>query len=167
MSVGGTQRTARTERRENAISVIAGDISAMFSPADPGGTPTPLDPEGNLRLSTGDLVRVRMSGFEPGTTVEAWLFSTPVLLGTAVVNDAGRVDKTFTIPAGTPEGAHRIALKARTTDNKDASIGIGVIVGDWKAENNMSTVLIVGAVCLAVLGALLLPAVTRRRRREA
>lgn len=167
MSLGGAQRTAQTERKNNSISVIAGGISAMFSSADPNGTPTPLDPEGNIRVSTGDLVRVRMSGFEPGTTVEAWLFSTPVLLGTAVVNDAGRVDKTFTIPAGTPEGAHRIALKARTYDKQDASIGIGVIVGDWQAEDNMSTLLIVGAVCLAVLGALLLPAVSRRRRRQA
>lgn len=167
MSIGGTQRESRTERRDNAISVIAGDVQATFSPADPGGTPTPLDPEGNIRVSTGDLVRVRMSGFEPGTTVEAWLFSTPVLLGTAVVNEEGRLDTTFTIPAGTPEGAHRIALKARTTDKKDATIGIGVIVGDWRAEDNMSTLLIVGAVCLAALGALLLPAVSRRRRQRA
>ena len=82
-----------------------------------------------------------------------------------MVTDSGKLDRTFTIPVGTPEGAHRIALKARTADKKDASIGLGVIVGDWKAEDNMSTILIVSAVCLAVLGALLLPAVSRRRRR--
>lgn len=167
VSLGGSATEARTERKDNAISVLAGGLAATFSSADPGGASTPLDPEGNIRVSTGDLVRVKMSGFEPGTVVEAWLFSTPVLLGTAKVGDDGRVDETFAIPAGTPEGAHRIALKARTADKKDATIGIGVVVGDWAAEDNMSALLIVGAVCLAVLGALLLPAVSRRRRRQA
>ena len=164
MSVGGVAATADLQRQDNAITVSVGDLKATFSSADGTGNPVPLDPDGNVRLNPGDNVKIKMAGFAPGTQVEAWLFSTPTLLGRAKVKWDGSIDSTFTIPASIPTGAHRIALKAKTADGKDATIGLGVMVGDWHGEKGMSTLLIVIPVCLAVAGALLLPAVSRRRR---
>ncbi len=43
-----------------------------------------------------------------GQTVDGWLFSTPVHLGSAVVTAAGAA--TFTIPTGVPAGTHRLVV---------------------------------------------------------
>jgi hypothetical protein len=153
------------ERRDNAITVTVGDIAATISSSDSSGNPVPLDPDGNVRLNPGDGIKIKMSGFDPGTSFEAWLFSTPTLLGRAEVGWDGTIDVDFIIPDSIPAGAHRIALKGTTADKKDATIGLGVMVGDWHSESNVSTWLIVVPVCAAIFGAMLLPAVTRRRRR--
>lgn len=127
----------------------------------------PLDSAGNVRLRTGDSVRINLAGFEPGTTMEAWLFSTPVLLGTSVVGDDGSVTGTFTIPSDAPAGAHRVVIVARTKDGEPATLAVGVNVGEWKKESSLTVWLIVTPIVVAVLGALLLPATRRRRKNVA
>ena len=112
-------------------------------------------------------MRIRASGFEPGSTVDGWLFSTPVRIGSAKVDDKGAVDATFVIPAGTPSGAHRVAIEARTADGKPTTIAVGLRIGEFEKESNIATRLIIGAIVAAILAALFLPAVTSRRRRTA
>jgi hypothetical protein len=165
VSVGGTARTPTLERRDNAITVTAGDFAATFSSTDSDGRPTPLDPDGNVRLKPGDNVQIKMSGFAPGSGVEAWLFSTPMLLGRATVSTDGSIDTVFTLPKDIPAGAHRIALKAVTDSGDETTVSLGVMVGDWQRETNRPTMLIVAIVLAAVIGALMMPAVSRRRRR--
>lgn len=55
----------------------------------------------------GDTIRVGVGEGLQGLTFETILFSTPVTLGTATVADGGF---EVTIPAGTPAGAHRVAV---------------------------------------------------------
>lgn len=54
---------------------------------------------------------------EAGQSVNGWLFSTPTLIGTAVVDGAGNA--TFTLPTDVPAGAHRLAI----TDSQDNLLG--------------------------------------------
>ena len=164
VKVGDTVQRTTVTRENNQLIVSAGPLKAEFGSADPSGSVQPLDVDGNIRLRPGDTVRIKLTGFEPGSTVEAWMFSTPQLMGTAQVGDDGSVVGMFTIPEKLEAGAHRIAVVARTEDGKPATLTVGVRVGDWEKESSIAVWLIVLPILLAVAGALTLPATRRRRR---
>jgi hypothetical protein len=167
VSVGDKAEAVTVERADNQVTVKAGALSATLGSLDKNGQVGSLDADGNVRLKPGDTVRIKLAGFEPGSVVEAWLFSTPVLMGTARVSADGTVTGLFVIPKNAPTGAHRIAVVARTKDGKPATLTVGVKVGDWKKENSITVWLIVLPIVLAVAGALTLPATRRRRRNQA
>lgn len=163
--IGDKSQKAQVSRINNQLVVTAGPLRAEFGAMNAGGAVSALDLDGNIRLKSGDTVRVKLSGFEPGSTVEAWLFSTPQLMGTAKVGADGSVVGLFTIPENVPAGSHRIAVVARTNDGKPATLTVGIKVGEWKKESSLAVWLIVLPIVLAVVGALTLPATRRRRRR--
>ena len=163
--MGSRAVTSQTTRQNNAISVSVGSVSATFTPADAKGNPAALDAGGNIRLKVGDRIKIKMSGFQPGSQVEAWMFSIPVLLGRTTIGPDGMMNQDFVVPASVASGLHRIAVTAVSAEGKKTTIGLGVRVGEWKKENNMTVLFIVVPVAFAILGALLLPAVSRRRRR--
>lgn len=165
--VGDSEQKAVVERVNNQLVVSAGEMKATLGGIGAGGSAVPLDSDGNVRLKPGDNVRIRLAGFRPGSTVEAWLFSTPVLMGTAKVGADGSVVGNFAIPRNSPEGAHRIAIVARTKDGKPATLTVGVMVGEWEKGAGVTVWLIVLPIVLAVAGALLLPATRRRRQLSA
>jgi hypothetical protein len=154
-------------REDNQIVVQAGSVTAKVAGVNEAGEPMSLDADGNIRIPAGSRVRIRASGFEPGTLVDGWLFSTPVRIGSATVDGDGAMDATFVIPENAPAGAHRIAVEARTADGKKTTITVGVMVGDFEKESNIATWLIVCALLLATGLAVLLPAVSRRRPPQA
>ena len=166
VKVGDEIEDATVERADNQLVVTAGALKAVVGGMNPDGSPMALDEAGNVRLRTGDTVRIKLAGFEPGSVMEAWLFSTPVLLGTTKVGADGAVTGTFTIPDNAPSGSHRVVIVARTTDGKPATLAVGINVGEWEKESSLTVWLIVLPIVAAVAGALLLPA-TRRRRRTA
>ena len=165
--IGEKVQQTTVTRLNNQLVVSAGPLKAEFGSLDPSGAPAALDAEGGIRLRSGDAVRIRLTGFEPGSTVEAWLFSTPQLMGTAKVGDDGSVVGTFRIPQDVEAGPHRIAVVARTEDGKPATLTVGVKVGDWEKESSVAVWLIELPIVLAVAGALTLPATRRRRRSSA
>lgn len=164
--VGDRSEKAVVSRVDNQLVVSAGPLKAEFGASGADGTPRPLDVDGNIRLAPGDTVRIKLSGFEPGSVVEAWVFSTPHLMGTAKVGADGSMVGTFTTPGNLGDGAHHIVVVARTEDGKPATLTVGVKVGDWEKESSLAVWLIVLPIVLAASGALTLPA-TRRRRPSA
>lgn len=131
LKVGDKTETATVERADNQLVVSAGALKAVVGGLNPDGSQMALDDDGNVRLKTGDAVRIKLAGFKPSTVMEAWLFSTPVLLGTTKVGADGSVTGTFTIPKNAPEGAHRVVIVAQTTDGKPATLTVGINVGEW------------------------------------
>ena len=166
VTVGDKTAPSTVERIDNQLTVTSGDLSATVGGIAPDGGNTALDADGNVRLQPGDTVRIKMAGFDPGSNVEAWLFSTPQLMGSAKVGPDGMVVGTFTIPKNISLGSHRIAIVAQTVDGKSATLAVGIKVGEWKKGRSITVWLIVLPILLAMGGALLLPAVIRRRRIE-
>lgn len=166
VKVGNTRQAATITRAENQLIVSAGALKATLAAIDSTGSVTSLDADGNVRLKSGDRIRIKLAGFKPGSIVEAWLFSTPMLMGTAKVAEDGSVTGTFTIPKDVPKGSHRIALVTKTNDGKPTTLTVGVMVGEWEKGANVAIWLIVLPIVLSIAGALILPA-TRRRRRAA
>lgn len=164
LKIGDSTKPATVTRVDNELVVSAGPIQANLAAIDETGTARALDADGNVRLKTGDTIRIKLSGFEPGSTVEAWLFSVPILMGTAKVKTDGTVTGLFTIPKNASKGAHRIAVVTKTSDGKPATLTVGVMVGDWDGGDNVALWLIVLPIVFAVVGALLLPATRRQLR---
>lgn len=165
VKVGNKVETATVQRIDNQLVVSAGPLKATLGGVNADGSSVPLDTDGNVRLKSGDVVRIKLAGFKARSVVEAWLFSTPALLGTAKVGPDGTVTGAFAIPKNVENGAHRIAIVAKTADGKPATLTVGVMVGDARSESQVTVWLIVLPIALAVAGALILPARHRRRRR--
>lgn len=167
VQVGDSLEEPTIERSDNQLVVTAGPLKAVVGGLNPDGSVMPLEKDGSVRLRMGDKVRIKLAGFMPGRTMEAWLFSAPALLGSAKVGADGTVTATFDVPRDTPPGPHRIVVVARTKDGKPATLAVGVNVGEWQKESSLTLWLIVTPIVVAVVGALVLPATRRRRPRTA
>jgi hypothetical protein len=165
VQVDGVETKSQVSRENNQLVVSAGALKATIGGLNKNGTAMSLDEDGNVRLRSGDVVRIKLAGFRPNSTVEAWLFSTPVLLGSSVVSADGSVLGDFTIPKNSSEGSHRIVIVAKSKYGKATTFTVGVEVGEIARTSTITRVLISIPVALAVLFGLFLPAVSRRRRK--
>ena len=165
VTVGNESVSATVERIDNQLTVTAGKLSATVGGMNQDGGNTALDDDGNVRLKSGDVVRIKLAGFDAGSTAEAWLFSTPQLMGSAKVGPDGVVVTNFAIPKNVSQGSHRLAIVA-PVDGKPATLAVGIKVGESITETSFTVWLIVLPIIFAIGGALLLPAVIRRRRHE-
>jgi hypothetical protein len=166
VSLGGAKAPTTLSRENNQIVVRAGDVTATLGGIDSTGKTTALDGDGNLRVVPGQKVRIKMNGFQPGSIVDAWLYSTPYHLGSTTVDTNGVASAEFTLKSDVPTGAHRISILARLRNGKPAQFTLGVAVGAYKKERNMAVWVIITPVVLAVGLAMFLPAVYRRRKKS-
>ena len=77
---------------------------SLLTEASRGGVSAPAS------ARAGETITVTVGTASAGDTVHVWLFSTPTLIGTAVVAADGTV--RVTIPADTVAGVHRLAVTA-------------------------------------------------------
>jgi hypothetical protein len=166
VQVGDNVGPATVTRENNVVVVKVGDASTGFAGVDDSGNVAPLDNNGNIGLRPGSQVRIRADGFEAGSDVEAWLFSTPTKLGHVQVDATGAIDATFSIPKSAPVGSHRIAVVAKLKNGKKATFTLGIAVTNFKKGKNVTPWLIGIPLVLATLSGLFLPPAVRRRRRQ-
>jgi uncharacterized repeat protein (TIGR02543 family) len=165
LDVGGVSTKVDMTRENNQLVISSGSLRAVLSGLDDKGATRALDADGNLRLSGGDVVKLNVGGFKPGSTVDIWLFSTPQRLGTAKVGADGRMSGAFTIPKNVEEGPHRIAITAKLPNGKSATFTLGIAVGEIARTSTLTRVLIAIPIVLAVGFGLILPNQLRRRRK--
>lgn len=151
-------------RTANQLVLQSGSLSATLSSQTAAGGISPLDNDGNLRLESGDIIKLSMDGFKPDSEIDVWFFSTPIKLGTVVVEADGTVSASFRVPNNIEDGAHRVAVVAKLADGKPATFTLSVIVGKLKTTSTLTRVLIVIPITLAVFFGFLLPTRFRRRR---
>jgi hypothetical protein len=167
VQVDGVATDAVVTRQANQMVINAGSLNATLSGFDDSGKRLPLDSDGNLHLSNGDVINVSIGGFKPGSTVEVWLFSVPRKLGTLVVGSKGNVEGRFLIPVGTKSGSHRVVVTARLANGKATTFTLGILVGNISKSSTLTRVLIAIPITLAIGFGFLLPTQLRRRRRLA
>ena len=165
LNVGGVSTKVELSRENNQLVMQSGAMKAVLSGLDDKGATRALDADGNLRLSGGDVVKLNVGGFKPGSTVDIWLFSTPQRLGSAVVGADGRVSGSFAIPKNVEDGPHRIAITARLPNGKSATFTLGIAVGEIARTSTLTRVLIAIPIVLAIGFGLILPNQLRRRRK--
>ena len=165
VQVDGVDTKAQISRVNNQLVVSAGALKATIGGINENGSAMSLDSDGNVRLRPGDVVRIKLAGFKPGSTVEAWLFSTPVLMGASLVGVDGSVTGNFVVPKNASQGAHRIAVVAKAVDGKPTTFTVGVAVGVVSETSTWTRVLIAIPITLAIGFGFLLPNQLRRRRK--
>jgi hypothetical protein len=165
VQVDGVKTDAVVSRENNQMVVTAGSLSATLSGLDKAGKTSPLDSDGNIRLTGGDVIKISVGGFKPKSVVEVWLFSKPTKLGSAVVGVDGAINGLFTIPVGINSGPHRVVISAKLANGKTTTFTLGILVGNISKTSTLTRVLIAIPITLAIGFGFLLPTQLRRRRK--
>jgi hypothetical protein len=165
VQVDGVKTDAVVSRENNQMVVTAGSLSATLSGLDKAGKTSPLDSDGNIRLTGGDVIKISVGGFKPKSVVEVWLFSKPTKLGSAVVGVDGAINGLFTIPVGINSGPHRVVISAKLANGKTTTFTLGILVGNISKTSTLTRVLIAIPIALAMGFGFLLPNQVRRRRK--
>jgi hypothetical protein len=163
--IGGKTAATTVTRADNTILVSGGGIEATIYGESTDGQRIDLDDNGDLRLTLGDKIVVEAEGFESASEVDVWMYSTPTRLGALEISESGTGVSSFALPASVDEGEHRVVLDGANNDGQDVVLGLGIAVGALEG-NSVNKVLIIAPLTLAILFALLLPSVLRRRRKE-
>jgi len=166
VQVDGVTTDAVVTRENNQMVVTAGSLSATLSGVEDTGETSPLDSDGNIHLAAGDVIKISVGGFQPGSLVEVWLFSTPTKLGSAVVGADGAINGLFSIPAGIKSGSHRVVISAKLPNGKSTTFTLGILVGKISTTSTLTRVLIAIPITLAIGFGFLLPTQLRHRRRK-
>lgn len=161
--VAGEQVSVELSREDNELIAVAGPIAVRIWGTTAGGDKVALDADGQLRLLQGDKITAEVGGFDPASTAEVQLHSTPVLLGRDTVPESGTLRGSYPIPAATSDGFHRVVLVG-SARNEPVTFALSFAVGEPPA--GLSPWVIVAPIGLAIGGAMLLPVALRRRRRE-
>ena len=164
--VDGKAISASVTRSENKITTKVAGLAATIWGLDENGKTVALDVDGNIRLNIGDKIVVQASGFASGEDVSIWMYSSPSRLGVIAADKAGKVEGTFDLPENIEIGNHRLIVDGTRSDGKPITVGFGVAVGDMKTSSMLSRLLIIIPVLLAVFAGILIPAVSRRRKRQ-
>ena len=164
-SIDGEPVDVELTRAQNALTVSAAGLKATVYGIDSSGARVALNQDGNLALQEGETVVVEGSGYEAGSLVEVWLHSTPVQLGTVTVDSTGAAKGSFIIPRGAGTGDHRVLVSGATPQGKKAVLAVGLRIGSWGKESNVSRWIILSTIALAITLGLVIPTTTRRRRK--
>lgn len=161
--IGGKSAATTITRADNTILVSGGGVEATIYGENSDGDRIDLDENGDLRLSLGDSIVVEAKGFESDSAVDVWMYSTPTRLGELEVQASGSGTGTFSLPAAAEPGDHRVVLDGATGEGQDVVLGLGIAVGELDT-GSFNRLLIAAPLALAILVALLVPSVLRRRR---
>ena len=161
--IGGKKVQMSVVRGNNSLEISSASIQMKLQVVDESGSTVALDADGNAVLSQGSLVKYSIAGAEPGADLEAWLFSEPFKLGTVIVGDDGKVSGLLPVNGEVPAGDHRLVFKTRTATGDDATVSVGVIVGEIGGGVSIGSI-IFGTLIAAVLAGLVIPATRRRRK---
>ncbi len=164
--VAGEATATTITRSDNSLLVAGGGIEATIYGQSSDGQRINLDENGDLRLVLGDSIVVETKGFESASTVEVWMYSTPTRLGQLEVLETGSGMGTFGLPPTADAGEHRVVLDGANNKGQDIILGLGIAVGALDSSS-INRILIIAPLSIAILFALILPSVLRRRRREA
>lgn len=166
LTIGGQRVEATITRENNQLIVEAGPIVARISALKREGGRAPLDADGRIRLMSGDSVEVEVTGFGPSTEVEVRLYSEPTLLGRSGVNAEGQLLASYEIPDGISDGDHTVVLAGESREAEELVFALSVAIGEPGEGAPWFTIFVLVPLGLAAIGALVIPAVLRRRRSE-
>lgn len=89
-----------------------------------------FDSQGNIIFVRNEVVRVEGDGFLAGTSVDVWLFSEPVFVGTVTVGPDGSFLGELAVPLAIRSGTHTLQVNGLTADGNLRSLNLGVRVAD-------------------------------------
>lgn len=163
--VNGEATSLSITRLNNSYKITGSEIEVVLKVLDKDGKVVPLDADGNINGAEGDSVSVEVSGARPNESLNVWMFSTPIQIGSGDISDNGDFVGKFSIPKEVESGSHRLVLKTVSYTGSDSTVSVGFIVGSGNNGGSAISAIIFTTLGIAVAFALIIPA-TRRRRRK-
>ena len=165
-TIGGKVAKATTTRVNNQLVFTAGGFTVTLAGVRPDGSIIPLTSEGLLEVQRGDTFRLDAQGFAPGSNVDIWMFSKPVLLANIEVGANGLVRSTLKVPKSVSDGLHHLVMVGVDKANAEAKFEVGMNVGVPAKQWWLSRWLLIIPITLAVFAGFWLPTTARRRKRR-
>jgi hypothetical protein len=168
-----SENSSQTLESGGQLMVIPTGVSVTIEGKSRSNSSTPtISSSGLIQVANGDGLEVTASGLKPGTEVAVWLFSTPRLLGTAIVNEDGTLSAVFEVGSDVPVGQHTAQVSGLNSKGEIVAFNAGVeLMGDQgplsiNREISLTELLLV--LGFSLLGAMFIVLVVmRRRNREA
>jgi len=165
-TIGGKIAKAKTSRVNNQLVFTASGFTVTLAGVNADGTIIPLSADGTLEVRRGDMFRLDAQGFAPNSTVNIWMFSKPILMGTIEVGSDGLVKSTLKVPKSVEDGLHHLVMVGVDKAKKEAKFEVGMNVGVPPKQWWYSRILIVIPISIAVFLGFWLPTSASRRRRR-
>lgn len=163
----------------NGVATVkdGGDFEVVITPKDSSGNLITGAQKSVLHVMPGGVIEIIGEGFAPNSSVEVWLNSDPVFLGTTTADEFGKFAAKFTIPQGVVEGEHTLTFAGISSTGEEIASSTGIVISqdtivvdapatDGQSGNGFAStgllLLVAGLLLLAVLIAGL-----RRRRKSA
>ena len=168
-SVVNDGRAVKTtiSRAENQITATAGTMSTTLSGLTSKGKRVALDANGNLVVRRTERLVLSATGFEADRDVAVWVYSSPTQLGVIKTSADGTISGAFDLPSGLEVGNHRLVLESKKSDGQTSVVALGFSYATSDSGSAMTRLLIVVPIFFAMLFGLFLPAISRRRKKEA
>lgn len=127
------------------------------------GQPAMISDSGRLQIDPNGVIDVTGSGFDPESTVDVWIMSDPVYLGSVTVDADGTFAASLAVPDDLPLGNHTVQANGVTTGGVSRSLNLGIeLVTHVVLPTTGSSSPIPIAALLTALG-LFIAVATRRR----
>jgi hypothetical protein len=168
-SVVNDGRAVKTtiSRAENQITARAGTMSTTLSGLTSKGKRVALDANGNLVVRRTERLVLSATGFEADRDVAVWVYSSPTQLGVIKTTADGTISGAFDLPSGLEVGNHRLVLESKKSDGQTSVVALGFSYATSDSGSAMTRLLIAVPIFCAMLFGLFLPAISRRRKKEA
>jgi hypothetical protein len=164
ISVDGKTSSVWKTHSATEVNISGGGIISSFSGQGKSGESVLLDAAGNLHMDDDDEIVVSADGYEPGSPVNVWLFSSPVKLSTVLASDTGVIEVRTAIPDSVEDGHHRLVVEGTNANGNLVVITLGIAYGEPTKEFLSLGTLLVAPILAAVLFGFLVPRRWRRAR---
>jgi hypothetical protein len=162
--INGQEAEAKISREDNQFIISVSTITAKMWVVGADDVRRNLDNDGNIRILKGDSLHYELVGLAPNSDATLWLFSTPINLATGTANTQGVLTGSVEIPANVPTGDHRFVTEGFNADSDASVVAVGIAIGEATQKSNSARTLAISVLVLAILFALLVPSVLKRRK---
>jgi len=164
--VNGQRIEATITRENNQLVIAAGVLRARISAVQREGGRAPLDAQGRIRMDQGDSIEIEVTGFGTESQVEVRMYSDPVLLGRSTVSALGNLAASYEVPDSVDDGRHTVVLLGESQQGEELTFALAVFIGAESTGPSTLALLVGIPLGLAVIAALIIPAIIRRRRKD-
>jgi hypothetical protein len=164
--VNGQRIEATITRENNQLVIAAGVLRARISAVQREGGRAPLDAQGRIRMDQGDSIEIEVTGFGTESQVEVRMYSDPVLLGRSTVSALGSLAASYEVPESVDDGRHTVVLLGESQQGEELTFALAVFIGAESTGPSTLALLVGIPLGLAVIAALIIPAIIRRRRKD-
>jgi hypothetical protein len=162
--INGNSIDTTISRVDNQLIVSASTITAKLWVVESGGARRSLDTEGNIRVLKGDSIHYEIVGLAPNSDATLWLFSDPVNLVSANADTQGVLAGSVVVPEDVAAGDHRFVTDGINANSESAVVAVGIAIGEIEKSSSNARTVAISVLILAILGALALPSVLKRRK---